>query len=99
MNGARRAGQVVDLVDLEQDLFDDVVADQLKVGLVEEVRDVVLGAREEVVEADDVVAPLHQESAEVGADEARSARDDDAVGLDPGLGLDEGGALRLAWWW
>lgn len=95
VHGARRARQVVDLVDLEQDLLDDVVADQLEVRLVHQVRDVLLRAREEVVEADNVVAALDEERAEVRADEARAARDDDAVGLDAGLGLDEGvvGAL------
>ena len=86
---------MVDLVDLEQELLDDVVADELEVGPAEQVRDVVLGAREEVVEADDVVAALDEEGAEVGADEAGPARDDDAVGLDAGLGLDEGGVGAL----
>ena len=93
MHGRRRARQVVDLVDLEQDLLDDVVADQLEVRLPQKVRDVVLGAREKVVEADDVVAALDEVGAEVGPDEAGPARDDDAVGLDAGLGLDEGGGV------
>ena len=95
VHGRRRARQVVDLVDLEQDLLDHVVADQLEVWPVHQVRDVVLGAREEVVEADDVVAALDEEGAEVGPDESRAARDDDAVGLDAGLGLDEGGVGAL----
>lgn len=99
VDGAGRAGQVVDLVDLEQDLLDDVVADQLEVGLVDQVRDVVLGAREEVVEADDVVAALDEVGAEVGADKARSARDDDAVRLDARLGLNEGGVGALLFCW
>ena len=43
---------MVDLVDLEQDGLDDVVADELKVGLVQQVRHVLLAAREEVVDAD-----------------------------------------------
>lgn len=95
MHRGRRASQVVDLVDLEQDLLDDVVADELEVGPADEVGDVGSRAREEVVEADDVVSPFDEERAEVGADEAGAARDDDAIGLDAGLGLDESGASRL----
>jgi hypothetical protein len=47
---------VVDLVHLQQDWLDDIVPDQLKVGLVQQVHDVVLGAGEKVVQADDLQA-------------------------------------------
>jgi hypothetical protein len=52
----RWAGQVVDLVHLEQDGVDDIMPYQLKVGLVEEVRDVVLRSSEEIIHADDLDA-------------------------------------------
>jgi len=94
VDGAGGASQVVDLVDFEQDLLDDIVPDELKVGLADQVGDVFFGAREKVVEADDVVASLDEVGAQMRADEARASRDDDAVGLDAGLGLDEGFLLE-----
>jgi hypothetical protein len=45
---------VVDLVHLQQDGLHHVVPDQLKVLAVQQVGDVVLGAGEEVVQADDL---------------------------------------------
>jgi hypothetical protein len=48
------AGKVVDLVDLQHDGLNNVVANQLKVGVVQEVSDVLLAAGEEVVKADDL---------------------------------------------
>ena len=41
-----------------------------------------------------MVAPLHQVGAQVGTHEAGPARDEDAVGLDAGLGLDD---RRFLW--
>lgn len=54
VHGRGRAGEVVDLVHLQHQALRDVVPDQLKVGLANEARDVVLAAREEVVHADDL---------------------------------------------
>lgn len=41
-----------------------------------------------------VVTPLYQVGAQVGAHKAGPARDEDPVGLDAGLGLDDG---RFLW--
>ena len=88
-----------DPVHLQLDRLGDVVADQLKAWVADPLGDVGLTAREEVVEADDVVAALDEVGAEVGADKARSARDDDSVRLDARLGLNEGGVGALLFWW
>ncbi len=48
------------LVNLQQDWFDDIVPDQLKVGLFEQVRNVVLAAGEQIVDANNMVTTLHQ---------------------------------------
>ena len=48
------------LVNLQQDWFDNIVPDQLKVGLFEQVRNVVLAAGEQVVDANNMVTTLHQ---------------------------------------
>ena len=74
MHGAGRAGEVVDLVDLEQYGLDDVVADHLEPGVPEVVRDVPLAPREEVVHDDDAVAALHQPVHQVAPHEAGAAR-------------------------
>ena len=37
-----------------------------------------------------MVAPFHQVGAQVGADKAGAASDEDAVGLDAGLGFNDG---------
>jgi hypothetical protein len=50
-----RAGEVVDLVDLHVEREGHVVAHQLEVRVVEQVGDVVLGAGEEVVDAEHIV--------------------------------------------
>jgi len=50
------AREVEDLVHLQQDLLHDVVANELKVGLAKQVRDVLLAAREKVVNADHLLA-------------------------------------------
>ena len=77
---ARRGGtgQVVDLVDLQEDRQGDVVADQLEVGPAKQVGDVRLLAGEEVVQADDVVPPLQQPLAEMRAEKAGPAGHQDS---------------------
>ena len=82
----RRAGKVVDLVDLEPQRLDDVVAEELEVGLREEMGDVGLLAREEVVDADHVVALGDQPLAEVAAEEAGASSDEDPLEGRHGVG-------------
>ena len=48
------AGQVEDLVDLEQQRLDNIMAQQFKVGLVKQVCDVLFGSSEKVVHANDL---------------------------------------------
>lgn len=60
VDGRGWAGEVVDLVHLQQDALRDVVAHHLKVGLANEVQHVLLAAREEIVQADH----LHHQSSE-----------------------------------
>jgi hypothetical protein len=72
---------MVDVVDLDEQGVDDVVADELEVGVREEMPDVVLRPGEEVVDADDV-RPLRDEPVrEVASEETRAARDEDALQL------------------
>lgn len=81
MNGGGGAGEVVDLVDFQQEGLDDVVSDQLKPRIPEVVYEVLLPAGEEVVDDDDAISPGHEAVDEVAADEAGAAGDDDAEAL------------------
>jgi hypothetical protein len=73
-----RAGEVVDLVHLQPERMDDVVADELEVRLLEQVGDVRLLTGEEVVDADHVVPLGHEPLTEVAAEEAGPAGDENS---------------------
>jgi hypothetical protein len=81
VDGGCGACEVVDLVDLEEDGLDDVVADHLEVGVAEVVHHVLLASREEVVDDDHAVAARHQAVHEVAADEPGAAGDEDSEAL------------------
>lgn len=54
------------------------MAHQLEVWVIEQMQDVVFGAGEEVVQADDIVAVVQQSFAQVRAEEAGTAGDERA---------------------
>ena len=80
VDGTRRRGEVKNRVDrtLHVDVRRDVLLDEHEAPVGEEVRDVVGRARPEVVHANDVVAVLEEPFAEMRADEAGAAGDEDA---------------------
>ena len=59
VHGARRAGQVVDAIDLDIEGEGDVMSHQFKVWLAEQVIHVALSAREVVVDAEDILPQRH----------------------------------------
>ena len=71
-----RAGEVVDLVDLDVEREGDVVPDQLEARIVEQMQDVVARTGEEVVDAQHVVPVLQQSLAEEGTEETCIAREE-----------------------
>ena len=73
MDRARRAREVIDLVHLEVQGKRHVVTDELKPVVIKQVADVVLGASEEVVDADDLVALTQQPVTQVGAQKPGAA--------------------------
>ncbi|RAL43548.1 hypothetical protein DM860_012689 [Cuscuta australis] len=77
MNRRCRAGEVVDLVNLEEKGLDDVVPDELEPGVAEVVHHVLLPPGEEVVDDDHAVASGHQAVHQVAPDESRPARHHD----------------------
>ncbi len=86
MSGRGGTGEIVDLIDFQEDRQRHVVADQLEVRTWQQVGDVRLLAGEEVVEADHVVPAFQQPFAKMNAEKARPAGDQDA--LDGGHGSD-----------
>ena len=54
VDGRGWAGEVVDLVHLQQNALCDVMAHHFKIGLANEVQHILLAAREEIVQADDL---------------------------------------------
>ena len=79
MPGCRGAGQIVDLVHLQPDGHRDVVPDEFEIRRFQQVSDVALLAGEEIVEADHVVACLDHPLAQMGAQKAGPAGNQDAV--------------------
>ena len=75
VDGRGGAGEVVDLVELPPEGLGDVVQHERELRLAEEVVDVGLRAGEEVVERRHLVAVRQEAAAEMGAEEAGTARD------------------------
>jgi hypothetical protein len=70
-----RAGQVVDRVHFHIEREGHIVAHQLEVGVIEQRRDVVLGAGEEVIDTDHIMAIGQQALAQMRAEKAGAAGD------------------------
>ena len=79
MNRRRRAGEIVDLIDLEHYRFGHVVTNQLEILIVEKVGNILLAAGEKVVNAHDLVALVQEPFAKMRADKARTACDQYSV--------------------
>ncbi|VFQ85853.1 unnamed protein product [Cuscuta campestris] len=109
MNGGSRASQVVDLIDLEQNGFDNIMANELESGIPKMVHHVLLPPREEIVNDDDIIASLHQLIDQMAPDEPcpsgdhnahppppnphRHPPDPGAVPATPGMGVRRNGFL------
>ena len=65
MDRACRAGEIVDLVDLDEEREAYIVAQQFEIRLVAEMGDIGMRAGEEIVDADDVRTVVEQLLAEV----------------------------------
>lgn len=78
MDRRGRAGEVVDLVDLDIERKGHVMAHELEPGMVVQVLDVALGAGKEVVGADHLMPLFKQAVGQVRAEETGAAGDQDA---------------------
>jgi hypothetical protein len=68
-----RASEIVDLIYLEQDRLGDIVPDQLKAMIVQQVRDILLAASEEIIETNNVVALREQSFTKMRANKPGTA--------------------------
>ncbi|GMU91356.1 MAG: hypothetical protein AMXMBFR4_04140 [Candidatus Hydrogenedentota bacterium] len=75
MNGRGRTRQIPDAVHLDPERVRYVVSNQFKAGVLQQVLDVPLAPREEVVQTKDFVAALEQAFAQMRADKACSPCD------------------------
>src|SRR6185437_14862530 len=78
VDGRGRASEIVDLVDLDIEREADIVAHRLEIRVRQQMRDVGLAPGEVIVDAEYVVAPGQQALAEMRAEEAGAAGDEDA---------------------
>ena len=78
---ARRTRKVVDSIHFQTYGFRDVVSDEFEVRSAEEMRNISLGTGEQVVEADHIVALIHQPVTEVRADESGSPGDQNSFNV------------------
>jgi hypothetical protein len=77
-------------VALDHERFDDIMTNQLKVGVANPVRDARLGTSEKVVEHGNLMTEEHEAVDEMGADEACAPCDKDALTACLGEKLDGG---------
>jgi hypothetical protein len=70
---------VIDLIDFQKNRKGNIVTDQLKVWPIEQMRNVELLRRKEVVEANDIVPLSHQSLAHMRAEKTRSAGDENTL--------------------
>ena len=81
MDRCRRAGQMEDFIGLQIERKCNVMADQLEASVEKHVLHIALRARVEVVDAENLVSAPEQTIAQVRADEACSAGNDDTLRL------------------
>ncbi len=85
---------MVDLINFQKNGLDDVMADELEIGLIQKVSDVVFASSEEVIKADDVIAAVDEVFAQVATYKSSSAGDQNTVAFHARLGLDRRAVVR-----
>lgn len=83
-NRTCRAGEMVDLVHFDDERLDDVVTDELKIGMPDPLGEVVLLAGEKVVEDEHFVTHEHEAIHQMRADEAGASRNENPFLLGDG---------------
>ena len=79
MNRGRRAGEVINVVDLDVERKADIMSNELKPGIRHDVVHVLPRCRDEVVQAEDLIPAGQQSLAQMGAYESGSSDDKDSA--------------------
>jgi hypothetical protein len=79
VDGARGTGEIEDPVDFEEDRLRHVVPHKFEGRVAKEMRDVLLPAREEIVQTDYLVPVTDESLAKVGTDEPGTPGDENAL--------------------
>lgn len=96
VNRRRGTGQIIDLINFEQDRFNHVVTLEFKPRIAQEVRDIFAPSGEEVVETDHFVLFGQQAFAKVRTQEACASSDQDSQ-IFRGLNRHIKGPCRDSW--
>jgi hypothetical protein len=75
------AGKVIDPIHFDKDGMNYIVPDQLEVRMREEMSDVILAAREKIIDTEDVFLSIQERFTEVAAQETSASGYQDAVHL------------------
>ena len=74
MNGWGRAGQIIDFINFYVQGISDIVTVKFEIRVVQQVDDVALASRVEIVNAQHIIALFEEPFAEVGTEESSSTR-------------------------
>lgn len=85
---------MIDLINFQENGLDDIVANELKIGFVQKMSDVIFAASEEIVNADDVITTVDEVVAQVASYKSCSARNQNTVAFHARLRLDRGAVVR-----
>ena len=76
MHRRSRAGQIVNAVDFHQDGVDQVMPDQLEIGVVQQMGDIPPSTGKKIVQADDLPASSQQAFTQMRTDKTGAAGDE-----------------------
>ena len=79
VEGGRRAGKIVDLIDFDIKGEADVMSHELKMGVIEEMVDIFARAGEEIIDAKDLMPLLQEALAQMGTEESSPTRNKNSL--------------------
>jgi hypothetical protein len=91
VDGRRRASEIINLIDLDEERVGDVVTEKLEPLVVEQMLDITTGASKEVVDAENLETSLKELLGKMRPEKARTAGDQ-----DPSLKMHDALQLRSA---
>eukprot|EP01025_Chloroclados_australasicus_P069286 TRINITY_DN9754_c1_g2_i6.p2 TRINITY_DN9754_c1_g2~~TRINITY_DN9754_c1_g2_i6.p2 ORF type:complete len:120 (+),score=0.69 TRINITY_DN9754_c1_g2_i6:85-444(+) len=90
MNRTCGTSQVVHLIHLQQNPFNHVMSNQLKIFTIQQMSNIIFTACEEIVQTDNMVASFYQQSAQMATYEPSTARHQHTVAFDSWFSFNNG---------